>query len=78
MDDHVLNPLLSPLILGFSTGRFVGVCRGLYREYFPQLVGNSNFQKCKSPPQPVPGVVGHYIDRCIKIYTCESFVVIVL
>ena len=30
MDDHV-NPLLSPLTLGFATGRFVGVCGGLNR-----------------------------------------------
>ena len=38
---------------------------GFVSPILPQLVGNYNFQECKSPPEPVPGVVGHYIDRCI-------------
>ena len=70
MDDHV-NPLLSPLTPGFAAGRFVGVCGGLYRQYFP-VGGNCNFQECKSPPSPTSartwgsGALGHYIDRCIS------------
>ena len=67
MDDHV-NPLLFPLTPGFATGRFVGVCGGLYRQYFPSWWGIVIFRNANPhlpPPQPVPGVVGHYIDRCI-------------
>ena len=56
MDDHVnprVNPFLSPLTPGFATGRFVGVWWGFVSPILPQLVGNCNFQECKSPaPSP--------------------------
>ena len=61
-------PFLSPFTLGFATGRFVGVCGGLYRQYFPSRWGIVIFRNANPhlpPPQPVPVVVGHYIDRCI-------------
>jgi len=34
MDDHA-NTLLSPLTLGFATGRFVGIKEGFYHQYSP-------------------------------------------
>ena len=59
MDDDV-NPFLSPLTPGFATGRFVGVCGGLYRQYFPSWWGIVIFRNANPdlpPPQLVPGVV---------------------
>jgi len=67
MDDHA-NSLLFPLAPGFATGRFVRVCGGFYRQYFPSWWGIVNFRNANPhlpSPQPVPVVVGHYIDRCI-------------
>jgi len=58
----------SPPIPTYPGFRYWEICRGMWgfvSPILPQLLGNCNFQECKSPPQPVPGVVGYYIDRCI-------------
>jgi len=59
MDDHA-NP-------------YWEICRGKWgfvSPVLPQLVGNYNFRNANPDlpqRQPVPVVVGHYIDRCITI-----------
>ena len=65
----------SPPIPTYPGFHYWEICRGMWGFVSPilsQLVGNCNFQECKSPPQPVPGVVGHYIDR-VLIFCCSIF-----
>ena len=56
------------LIPGFVTGGFIRECRGLCHQCFPSRQRTIIFKDANPhllPPQPVPVVVGHYVDRCI-------------
>ena len=58
----------SPLIPGFVTGRLVRECRGLYHQCFPsawRIIIFKDVNPHLPPHQPIPVVVGHYINRCI-------------
>ena len=60
--DHT-NPLLTPVFPGFQVKTWLG---------FALPVVTCNFQRCKSPPQPVSVVDGDYIDRRITDGTTEK------
>jgi len=65
-----MKPGISALIPGFVTGRHVRECRELYHQCLPSKWGIVIFKDANPhlpPPQPVPVVVGHYIDRRITI-----------
>jgi len=69
----VANP--APPSPGYILGAFVGICRGSYQLYSPSRWGIVIFRITNPqlpPPQPVPAVVGHYIDRCIIVCYCHT------
>jgi len=67
---HTFRSCGSPILIpGFVTGRHVGECGGLHHQCFPSRWGIVIFKDANPhlpPSQPVPVVVGHYIDRYIN------------